>query len=391
MRLIDPAALGTRFAVPAGTAAEVLAALEAHGLGVARARVAARLGNPDPFALRAALAEAPGAEVRAHAGEPMDPDRLEAALVAAGPDPGLAGLFAFHRPGPRVRAVPTDGGVHPWLRWRAEPPPPYVPGPAQRWTTAELGDESIATVRCFCAVRGGLALGSDYGLTLWQRGSFRPFPWPRGARREARRVEAMAATGRLLSIATQQALVTWDFEGEPKVRKHAPDQEEGWDEAAAMHASGDRLLIGWRTHLEGGQGPADVIAFAADPEGVVYAGTRAGELHVVDGGGPVRQFVVGKGRPVRHLAFALGRLWVAAGGELHCFDGASWAREPGEPGALGVDERGRLWAVRDGRVALREGEGWRDVATPVARPWALGFAGGSVWVGGVGEVARLRG
>ncbi len=370
----------------------MLSRLEDAGLGLARARVAAALGDPDPFGVRSALVADPDADVVGCEGEPITRDHAEAALVAAGHHPGLAGLFAFHPPGPRVRAVPVDDAGRHYLRWRSEPAPPPRLGGRERWTTTQLGDEAVATVRCLCPIPGGLALGSDYGLTLWRRGQFEPFPWPRGSRREARRVEAMAMRGTTLHVATQQALVTWDFRTEPKTRKHGPDQEDGYDDLLCLLATEDHLYTGWRTRFEGGVGPPDALCLAADSNGVVYTGTRSGELHVIDGGGPVRRFPqTGKGRPVRHLAFAEGALWVAADGGLHRFDGASWSQSPGgEPTALGVDDRGRLWAIRDGKVeVMTEGQLVR-VPCDIDRPWSLGFTPGAVWIGGVGAVGRLE-
>lgn len=375
----------------------MLERLEASGLGVARARVAALLGDPDPFPVRAALAADPDAHVDGGPGEVLDRDAVEAALVAAGHHPALAGLFAFHPPGAQVRAVAVDDPARRYLRWRAEPTPPVRVGGQTRWTTVQLGDEPTATIRCLCPLPGGLALGSDYGLSLWRGGRFEPFPWPRGARREARRVEAMAVHAGVLHVATQQALVTWDQRGEPKTRKHGADLEGGFDDLLCLLSVEDRLLVGWRTHFEGGAGPADTISLGADPAGVVYAGTRDGGLHVIDGGGPtgsaaLRRFTAGgKGRPVRHLAFAEGALWVAAAGALHHFDGACWQTLPGEePTALGVDERGRLWAIRDGRLHVWTGEALTAVAADLDRPWCLGFTPGAVWVGGVGAVVRLE-
>lgn len=380
--------LETRFAIPSGRAADVLAALDRDGLGLARARIAARLGDPDPFHLRAALAADPDAPVAGTAGEPLGADAAEAALVAAGDDPGLAGLFAFHAPGPRVRGVMLAGPRH-GLRWRRPALRPPRLGAVESWPAADVGEEAVATFRCFCAVPGGVAIGSDYGLTLWRQGRFEPFPWPRGARREARRVEAMAVLGGVLHVATSQSLVTWDFRGEPRVKKHGPDEEEGYDDLNALLVVDDRLHAGWRTHYEGGDGPPDVIALAADPSGVVYAGTRDGELHVVDGsapGAPVRRFADHRPRPVRHLAWADGALWVGAAGRLSRFDGVEWGESEGEPGALGVDPEGRLWMLREEALHLVwQGEP-RPVPLPVERPWALGFSPGRLWVGGVGRL-----
>jgi hypothetical protein len=399
--------LETRFAVPSGRASEVLAALDSAGLGLARARVAERLGRPDPFALRAALAEAPpDTAITGCKGLPLTADAADAALVAAGADPGLAGIFAGRRPGPLVRAVPVDDGGHPWLRWAPEDPPPPRIGPMDGWSTADIGDEAVATVRCCIALPGGVvALGSDYGLTLALPGEqvrFLPFPWPAGARREARRVEAIAVHAGELVVATSQALFRCPLADlappgrgapprTPRVtsRRHGADDSDGYDDLNALLSVGERLYLGYRTRFEGGSGPRDVLSLASDPHGVVYAGTRSGEVHVVDGGGPIRVFADHKGRPVRHLAFAAGALWVAALGALHRFDGCRWTTLQPEPVALATDDLGRLWALAEGGLWWLDGDALVPVDVPLERPWSLAASRGALWIGGRERVWRL--
>ena len=108
----------------------------------------------------------------------------------------------------------------------------------------------------FEARLAGRGCGACHVVASWRQERFEPFPWPRGSRREARRVEAMALHQGSLLVATSQALVTWDRQGEPKTRKHGPDQEEGYDDLNALLSVDDRLYQGWRTHFEGGVGPA---------------------------------------------------------------------------------------------------------------------------------------
>lgn len=388
--------LETRFAWPSGPADAVLAEVEG-AMGAVRASVAAGAGLPDPFHVRAALAAAGSAPVQGCDGAALTRDAADAVLVS---QPAMRGVLAFQPLGPLARGV-TPEPDWTWLRWRGAPPGPARVGVPHSFGTAELGDDPRATFRCLAPLpRGGVALGSDYGLTLWTpRAGFTPFPWPAGARRENRRVEAMLATDQHLYVATQQALFTWDYASEPRARKHPSDAEEGWDDLLALAPGRAGLVLAWRTRLEGAVGPADVLCFAADPNGVLYAGTRGGEIHVIDGGGPIRSFAgekvlregpVGQvGRPVRHLAWADGRLWASAAGSLHAFDGARWTSEPGEPGALTADAGGRLWLIRDGRVYVRESGRLRAVDVPLARPWAILGVPGSIWVGGVGGVVRL--
>jgi hypothetical protein len=249
-----------------------------------------------------------------------------------------------------------------------------------------------------------VALGSDYGLTLALPGEqtrFLPFPWPAGARREARRVEALCVHERALVIATSQALFTCGLHelnvlargGPPPQhipsRRHGADDSDGYDDLNALWSTGDRLLLGYRTRFEGGEGPRDVLAMTADPHGVVYAGTRNGEVHVIDGGGPIRTFADHKGRPVRHLAFAQGALWVAALDALHRFDGASWSSLQPEPVALTVDHEGRLWALAEGGLWWLDGQALVPVDLPLERPWSLAATPGALWIGGRERVWRL--
>ena len=346
------------------------------------------------FALRATLGRqlAAGDDTPAPpaAGRELTADRADAALVAAAvaagrPLAGLWGLFAGRPPGPAVRAVAVDDARFGFLRFgRTEPPPAPAWGRPERWSTAQLGDEPAATVRCVVEVPGGVALGSDYGLTLWRRGRFEPFPWPAGARREARRVEAMAMHQGALWIATSQCLVSWDFRGEPTLRKHGADDEQGWDELRCLLSTPGGLLRGLRTGLVGVEGAPplrEVFALAATPGGVVYAGTGSGQLHVVGGGAPIAT-LGGPHRPVRHLAFADGLLHVAAGDQHHVFDGCTWSRSAPEPTAFAVDARGRLWLVAEGGVYAWTRGGPVRLDLAVERPWALAATADRLWIGG---------
>ncbi len=393
---VGAARLPTRFAVPSGPADTVLDALDGSALGLARARIAARLGQPDPFHVRAALAHEGTAPVDGNTGDALTADAADAALLRAdlasgsAPDPALAGLFAGRPPGPLARGVPLDDPRRSWLRWQSRPTRPARVGAVSSWTCKEIGDTEVATIRCVAGLPGGaVALGSDYGLTTHKNGVFTPFPWPLGSRREARRVEAMAVHRGHLHVATSQTLYVWDFAGKVNSRRHGPDQEDGYDDLNALLSDGDRLYAGYRTRFEGGVGPADTLSLAADASGVVYAGTRAGEVHVVDGGGPIRTFADHKPRPVRHLAHAEGALWVAALGALHRFDGASWSARGPEPTALSVDPEGRLWALAEGRLHVLSGGELVRVDVALERPWSLVAVPGALWIGGRERVWKV--
>ncbi|MEN9786455.1 MAG: hypothetical protein RLZZ299_1719 [Pseudomonadota bacterium] len=371
-------------------------------MGLARRRVAARLGLPGPFAAWEALARLPdGTHVRALPGQPVTPGALDALLVAASvataPEPSLAGLFAWTPPGPAVRAVPVDDARHAWLRWECDADGDSRVDGCAHWDAADLGQDPTATFRCVHPLPGGgVALGSDHGLVLCRDGRFESFPWPAGARREARRVEALAVHDSVLHVATAQGRWTSDLRtGRVAGQRHPPDDEGGQDELCALLSVGGRLLEAWRTRLVGGRGPADTLAMAADPHGVVYAGTRQGALHVVDGDSarPVRTFGDSRPRPIRHLAWARGALWVAAAGALHRFDGCAWHAIPGEPTGLAVDRRGTLWALHEGGLAQVAGAPGAEVLVPVdlalERPWALAVSGDVLWIGGLARVWRV--
>lgn len=368
----------------------MLARLDAEALGLARARVAAHLGHPDPFHVRQWLATAT-ASVAARDGLTLTPDAADAVLVRAAVERGapatlLAGLFAGRPPGPQARAV---GAPFPCFRFpQGRPPPPARVGRLDAWSCRDIGDDPSATVRCAVAIPGGVALGSDYGLTTWRDGQFKPFPWPEGARREARRVEAMVVHAGALVVATSQSLVRWDFRGEPVVKKHAADEEGGWDELRCCLSSGPRLYMGWRTRLEGGQGPAETFALC-EAEGVVYAGTGAGEIFLVDGG-KLCDLSPERAAPVRHLAYADGRLYAAAGGLTHVYDGVAWGAAAPEATAFAVDRWQRLWSIAEGRLFVTTRRGPAPVHADLERPWSLAATGDSLWIGGKGRVWRLR-
>lgn len=377
----------------ADRAGDWLVVLGRAGLSVQRTRLAARLGWPDPFHVRAlagrAAADAP--VVLISAGRPLDPDAADAALIEAAVDRSdaaglLASLFADRAPGPRVRAVGVDlAPDHPLaavLRWPIQAGQGVRLG-SPRWTPAEaLGLPAHATIRLIAPTATGVVAGSDLGAALWD-GAWTPFPFPPGARRPW--VDAVGAHGTTVHVVTREAWFSL-ANGRVRSRRLPSDGADGRDDVRALTWVGGRRLVAWRTRFEGATGPADALCLAADPAGVVYAGTRDGALHVVDGG-PVRSL----GAHVRHLAFAAGALWAAAGGHLHRFDGATWTRRPGEPVHLwGTADR--LWAIREGRVETSaDPDGWpAPLDLPVERPWCAAVARGRLWVGAPGGVLEVE-
>lgn len=246
----------------------------------------------------------------------------------------------------------------------------------QRWTSSQLGLPAHATFRCLLELPdGGLAAGSDYGLVLRQRGTWAPFPFPRGARREARRVESLALHEGSLVVVSARNQYVWPFSGTARGTGFPRDAYKADIELRAVFSHPDgRLLRAWRTHLDGGEGPGEIISFATDGERV-YGGTLDGRLVQVDGD-ELRRFE----GPVRHLAWH-GGLHVAADGGHHVLEGGTWRTTPGEPYGLHA-HRGSLYALRRGAL-------WRDgrrLPIELQRPWALGSAGAEL---AVGEVGRL--
>jgi len=245
------------------------------------------------------------------------------------------------------------------------------------WPAVALGLPANATLRCLLPLPDALAIGADRGLVLRRGDRFLPFPWPQGARAHSR-VEAMALHEGVLHVATTRARFRWALSG-PVTGSGMPLDKAGvYDEVRAMH-SGRRLLVGWRTHLEGASGPPGCCAFA-EAVGTTWAGTLDGRLTEIDGE-EIRRF----DGPVRHLAGDPATLWVAAGGALHRFDGERWTSTPGEPYALCL-HRGALISLRDGRL-WRNGE---PDPTELGRPWSLASTDEGLWVGRVGGLSLFR-
>jgi hypothetical protein len=399
----DTAPFASAFALPsAPTAATWLDALGAAGLTVQRARMASRLGDPDPFPLRALAARA-ASDAAVHideaGGTPLDPDAadvvlLEAAARRRAPEV-LHGLFTGRLPGARVRALAVAPPLSTQLRYpRSERGP--VPTPRSVWhPIALLGQPDVATVRVLLALPGDrLAAGTDYGVSVLSD-SWSPATLSRGARREGYRAQALGVRGDQLCVATDTAWLEIPLDGGPiRGRRLPPDGEDGRDDVRCMLAVGGELWVGWRCRFEGASGPPDVLSMAIDPAGFVWLGTLGGGLWIANAGGPVRAFEDVRGRPVRHMTFASDVLWVAAAGALHRFDGATWSRRAGEPTALATGPDWRLAALRDGRVEVDAGdpEGWPvPLDLPVTRPWCLAFARGALWVGAPGGLLEVRG
>ena len=259
-----------------------------------------------------------------------------------------------------------------------------------RWSSEELGLPSPATVRSLLRLDDGrLALGSDYGLALWDGQGFAPFPFPAGARRENRNVVDMAQVDGVLHVATQKGRFTWDGGGEAVGKGHPQDGRGGFDDIRALHAGPNGLLTGWRTHLDGAQGPPECLCFTTW-SGQVLAGTIDGRFVQVDGPELRRFERDGKGRPIRYMATAHGRVWLAAVEAHHRWDGERWESNEVEPYALHASAEGTLWMLARGGLWSSSDGAWpRRLDVRLDRPWALGSLPGELWIGRRGGVVRL--
>jgi hypothetical protein len=235
-----------------------------------------------------------------------------------------------------------------------------------------------------------MAAGSDYGLVLWQQGQWQHFPYPKGARREGRRVESMAWHDGALYVATQKNWYRWPFSGEAVGRGFERDAYGVVIELRTFHSGPKGLLRAWQDRLEGGVGPGDIICFVNSPLGV-FAGTLDGQLWRIDQGLLRRFERNGRPAPVRYLAWAHNRLWVASAGALHTWDGQAWEQREGEPYSLHSGTDGALWALRQGALQVSRSGGWpQRVSLALERPWALATLGTELWIGCVGRLLRLE-
>ena len=222
---------------------------------------------------------------------------------------------------------------------------------------------------------------------LRRKGHFLPFPFPKGARRENRDVVSIAEVDGQVHVASMKGRFVWPFRGEASGRGHPQDGAGGFDDLRALHAGPQGLLAGWRTHLEGGSGPGECIAFATW-RGRVYAGSIDGHLVEVDGPAIRRFESGGKGRPIRYMAAAHDRLWLAVDGRHHRWDGETWASDAIEPYALHAAQ-GRLWALARGGLWCSDAGDWpRRIDLDLVRPWSLGSRDDELWIGLKGGLVR---
>jgi len=237
-----------------------------------------------------------------------------------------------------------------------------------------------------------IATGTDYGATLFDGSRWQQLPFPPGSRREARCVEAMTVHKDRLIAATSKAWFEWDLNAKLLLhRRHPDDAHGGHDDVRALLSTSQGLITGWRTRLDGLSGHGETLSLIADPAGVVWCGTRTGELYI----GGVSNVLQRLGKPVRHMAFANGSLWLAAAGALHSYNGALWSRTVGEPTSLFGTPGGPLWWVRQGKVGATTTHPANPSPIdspfdlPVKRPWSLAATADTLWVGAPGGVLHV--
>ncbi|MEE2750250.1 MAG: hypothetical protein VX519_02370 [Myxococcota bacterium] len=247
-----------------------------------------------------------------------------------------------------------------------------------------------AVVRCVQPVaEDQVVLGSDHGLVLLSDTAATPVPFPKGSRKEARDVLSLAWHNNTLHIATSRGQYTWDLKSPLNGRGLPKDGSGGFDDLRALYSTGNRLLKAWRTHTEGGAGPADVLCFTQDDQENVFVGTSDGVLAQLDGPELERYRTNGHTAPVRHLAWCQETLWIAAGGALHRHTTTTRDSRPGEPLALCTDDQDRLWAIERNRLAVGYGDWPSPLGVELERPWCLAASETALWVGARGGLYRF--
>lgn len=268
------------------------------------------------------------------------------------------------------------------------PPRPEI---LQRFTAEGLGLPAHATLRALqCLPDGRMAVGSDYGMVLIAGDAVQPFPFPKGARREMRGVTSLAVFGGALHASTERGYFSWPYRGVAAGKGFPQDGAGGFDDLRAVFGAPNALLKGWRTHLEGGEGPGECISFCVGWQQRVFAGTLDGHLHEVNVG-PVRRFESeGRGRPVRQLSMGAGHLWAAAAERLWRWDGVQWEAGGSEPYALTSDGKDRLWALAEGGLwCSQTGVFPERIPLSLERPWQLTADRDRLWVGCRGSLVVL--
>ena len=258
----------------------------------------------------------------------------------------------------------------------------------REFAAEELGLPAHSVFRCPVALPDGrVAIGSDYGLILMQGDRATPFPFPAGARRECKDIQSMAFSGGELHVVSAKNAYRWDTQSAVRSRSFPLDGLGGFEELRCVFAAPEGLIEAWRTRLvyeQTTQQADDILCFASNGKEVFF-GTRSGRVGIL-GGEDLAQF---DGEPVRHLAWAHDRLWIAGDGALQSYSDSLNRHGSPEPFGLSTDQHGRLWAL-DARGLSVSVQGGSPERLPerLVQPWDLGCTPGHLWVGRRGGLVR---
>jgi len=279
----------------------------------------------------------------------------------------------------QVRARPTA----------ATPAPIDLLSSEHHFTAADLGLPTHAVFRCFAELpENAVAVGSDYGLVILNGDRFEPFPLPQGARREMRDIQDLAWDGTWLHVVSAKNAYRWNLANELHTQAFPKDGKGGFEEMRCVLAGPKGMIEAWRTRwvLQGQSRPSkDILCMATDNDRVFF-GSRNGQLGIL-GDEVLHDF----GQPIRHMAWAHDRLWIAAAK-------AFWTLVPGspplqiedrEPFGLCTDPHGRLWRLHaTGPGYSEHGEVPNPLDVEINRPWSIGVNKTGLWIGQRGGLTR---
>lgn len=258
------------------------------------------------------------------------------------------------------------------------------------FSAEELGLPAHSVFRCPCELPDGrVAIGSDYGLVLMTGDRVESFPFPAGARRECKDIQALAWAEGELHVASAKNAYRWDGKGPVRARSFPLDGKGGFEELRTVYAGPNGLIEAWRTRWVCGeetQAAEDILCLARSGDRVFY-GSRSGRLGLLSGE-LIHEF---PDEPVRHLAWAHEKLWIASNGGLHTWTSELKQVGSPEPFGLSVDAKGRLWTLDARGLSLSQtGEPPERLNAAISQPWAIGSSSEHLWVGRRGGVVRWR-
>jgi hypothetical protein len=233
-----------------------------------------------------------------------------------------------------------------------------------------------------------MAIGSDYGLVVLRGETRTSFPFPPGARHEMRDIQDLAWDGEWLHVVSAKNAYRWNLTNEVHTLAFPKDGKGGFEELRCVLAGPEGLIEAWRTRWvsQGESHPAEDILCMATDNDRVFFGSRNGQLGILNG-----EALHNFGQPIRHMAWAHDRLWIAAAK-------AFWTLVPGEaptliedrePFGLCTDPQGRLWRLHaTGPGCSEHGEAPNSLDVQINRPWSIGVNKTGLWVGQRGGLTR---